>query len=155
MPRLVKGGKYVYGWTKVGTDGKIVVPDEAQADYKFETPNKAILVPGSKRSGGFGLTTQSKLQNSQLSVILEKEPRLAGFQLREGETVTVGTRIYCWVKLNGNGEFFVPAETLNRYGVKLGDSLLVVRGSGLALGFIVKGPIVDEAKKHVNLQVFK
>lgn len=155
MPRLVKGGKYVYGWSKVSGDGRIVVPDEALTDYKFETPSKVILVPGSKRSGGFGLTTPSKLQNSRLSVILDREPRLAGFQLREGETVEVGTRTYCWVNLNGNGEFVVPVETLNKYGVKMGDRLLVGRGSGLALGFIVKGPIVDEAKKHLTLQVFK
>lgn len=151
MPRLVKGGKYVYGWSKVAGDGKIVVPKEALTDYKFEVPCKVILLPGSKSSGGFGLTTPSMLQCSRLSVVLDREPRLAGFQLREGETVAVGTRTYCWVNLNGNGEFVVPVKALNMYGVNLGDRLLVGRGSGLALAFIVRGSIVAEAEKHANL----
>ena len=35
MPRLVKGGKYVYGWSEVGSGGKVAVPDEALAEYNF------------------------------------------------------------------------------------------------------------------------
>jgi len=155
MPRLVKGGKYVYGWSEVDSNGRIVVPSEALEEYGFKDAGKVILMPSSKRSGGFALTTPSLLKNSRLSVILDGEPRLAEFQLREGETVTVGTRTYCWVKLNGKGEFVVPVETLKAYGVNLGDRLLVGRGSGLALAFIAKGPIVAEAKKHSGLAVFR
>jgi bifunctional DNA-binding transcriptional regulator/antitoxin component of YhaV-PrlF toxin-antitoxin module len=155
MPRLVKGGKYVYGWSEVDSNGRIVVPREALEEYSFKDADKVIVMPASKRSGGFALTTPSLLKNSRLSVILDGEPRLAEFRLREGETVTVGTRIYCWVKLNSKGEFVVPVETLKEYGVNLGDRLLVGRGSGLALAFIAKGPIVAEAKKHSGLAVFK
>ncbi len=155
MPRLVKGGKYVYGWSEVDSNGRIVVPNEALEEYGFKDTSKVIVMSASKRSGGFALTTPSLLKNSQLSVILDKNPQLAGFQLPEGETVTVGTRTYCWVKLNSKGEFFVPAETLKAYGVSLGDRLLVGRGSGLALAFIAKGPIVTEAKKHSGLALFK
>lgn len=150
----MKGGKYVYGWSKVTGDGKVVVPNEALTEYNFETPSKVIVMPGSKRSGGFALTTPSKLQNSRLSVILDKEPRLAGFQLREGETVTIDGKPYCWVKLKGKGTFTVPLETLKEYGVTSGGLLLSVRGSGLALAFCVKGPLIDEAKKHSGLTVF-
>ena len=155
MPRLVKGGKYVYGWSEVGSKGRIVVPDEALTEYKFKMPSKVILMSGSRRSGGFALTTVSMLKNSRLSIVLDSERRLAEFRLREGETVTVGARTYCWVKLNSKGEFVVPAETLKAYGVNLGDRLLVGRGSGLALAFIAKGPIVAEAKKHSGLAVFR
>jgi uncharacterized ubiquitin-like protein YukD len=95
------------------------------------------------------------LKNSRLSVMLDSEPRLAEFWLREGETVTVGTRTCCWVKLNSKGELFVPEETLKAYGVNFGDRLLVGRGSGLALAFIAKGPIVAEARKHSTLTVHK
>lgn len=154
MPRLVKGGKFVFGWSEVGANGRIVIPNDALAEYGFETSSKVIMMPASKRSGGFALTTPSLLENSQLSVILDREPRLAGFQLNEGETVTVGTKTYCWVKLN-NGVFNVPVETLKKYGVNIGDRLLSVRGSGLALAFIVKGPLIEEAKKHSNLTILK
>ena len=154
MPQLVKGGKYVFGWSEVDSNGRIVVPDEALEEYGFKDADKVIVMPGSKRSGGFALTTPSLLKNSRLSVILDREPRLAQFRLQEGETVTVGTRTCCWVKLTSKGEFVVPAETLKIYGVKLGDRLLVGRGSGLALAFIAKGPIVAEARKHSGLTLF-
>jgi bifunctional DNA-binding transcriptional regulator/antitoxin component of YhaV-PrlF toxin-antitoxin module len=150
----VKGGKYVYGWSEVDGNGRIVVPSEALKEYGFKDADKVIVMPGSKRSGGFALTTPSLLKNSRLSVILDREPRLAGFRLREGETVTVGARTYCWVKLSSKGEFVVPAETLREYGVNLGDRLLSVRGSRFALGFCVRGPLIDEAKKHLNLKLF-
>jgi bifunctional DNA-binding transcriptional regulator/antitoxin component of YhaV-PrlF toxin-antitoxin module len=155
MPRLVKGGKYVYGWSEVNSNGQIVVPNEALEEYGFKDTNKVIVMSASKRSGGFALTTPSLLKNSQLSIILDENPRLAGYQLPEGQTMTVGTRTYCWVKLNNKGEFVVPTETLRAYGVSLGDRLLVGRGSGLALAFIAKGPIVAEAKKHSGLALFK
>jgi bifunctional DNA-binding transcriptional regulator/antitoxin component of YhaV-PrlF toxin-antitoxin module len=154
LPQLVKGGKYAYAWSKVGPNGRIVVPNEAITEYGFETVKKLIAMSASKRSGGFALTTPLLLKNSQLSVILDREPRLAEFQLPEGETVTIDARHYCWVKLN-NGEFAVPLETLKKYGVKVGDQLLSVRGSRLALAFIVKGPIIEEAKKHPNLAAIK
>jgi len=155
MPRLVKGGKYVYGWSEVGSDGRVVVPDEALADYNFKPPSKVILLSGSRRSGGFALTNVSLLKNSRLSVILDESPQLAGFQLREGETIMIAGKPCCWVKLNSNGWVTVPLETLKEYGVNLGDHLLSVRGSRLALGFCVKGPLIDEARKHSSLTLFK
>jgi bifunctional DNA-binding transcriptional regulator/antitoxin component of YhaV-PrlF toxin-antitoxin module len=155
MPRLVKGGKYVYGWSEVDSNGRIVVPSEALEEYGFKDAHKVIVMSGSNRSGGFALTTPSLLKNSRLSVILDGEPLLAEFRLREGETVTVGTRTYCWVKLNSKSEFVVPEETLKEYGVNLGDRLLVGRGSGLALAFIARGPIVAEARKHSGLALFR
>jgi len=153
--RLVKGGKHAYGWSEVGTAGNIVVPDEALEEYNLKTPCKAILLPGSKRSGGFALTTVDLLKNSRLSAILDGNPRLAGFQLREGETITVAGKPSCWVKLSTNGCIVVPLETLKEYRVNPGDLLLSVRGSRFALAFCVKGPLIDEAKKHSSLTLFK
>ncbi|PVX27477.1 MAG: hypothetical protein CW716_02085 [Candidatus Bathyarchaeum sp.] len=154
MPQLVKGGKHVYGWSKVGQTGTVAVPDEALKDYNLKPPSKVILMTASKRSGGFAITTPSLLRNSKLSVILDKMPRLAEFQLPEGEPVKMATKTYCWVKLNSNKTFNVPLETLNKYGVNAGDQLLLVRGSGLALAFIVKGSLIEEARKHVSLPTF-
>ncbi len=39
--------------------------------------------------------------------------------------------------------------------IKMGDKLLVIRGSGLAVGFAVKGPIVKVAQKHKEIKVFQ
>jgi bifunctional DNA-binding transcriptional regulator/antitoxin component of YhaV-PrlF toxin-antitoxin module len=154
MPRLVKGGKYVYGWSEVGSEGRVAVPDEALADYSLKPPCKVILLSGSRRSGGFALTTVALLKNSRLSVILDENPKLAGFQLPEGETIMITGKPCCWVTLNADGSIVVPLETLKEYGVNPGDHLLSVRGSCLALGFCVRGPLINEAKKHLNLKLF-
>jgi len=39
-------------------------------------------------------------------------------------------------------------------GVQVGDRLLAVRGSGLALGFLAQGPIYAAALQHSELVVF-
>lgn len=39
-------------------------------------------------------------------------------------------------------------------GVRPGDRLLAVRGSGWALGFLTQGPIFDEALQHPELETF-
>ena len=154
MPQLVKGGKYVYGWSKVSARGKIAVPDETKEEYNLATCDKVILMPGSKRSGGFGLTTKELLKNSRLSVILDSCPRLAEFQESEGRAVEINGKPCCWVKLSKDGTITVPLETLETYGINSGDRLLVVRGSNVALGFPVRDPIIDEAKKHADIEIF-
>ncbi|PVX25844.1 MAG: hypothetical protein CW691_03235 [Candidatus Bathyarchaeum sp.] len=155
MPKLVKGGKHVYGWSKVSSKGKVMVPDEAITEYNLKPPCKVILFPGSKRSGGFAVTTVTLLKNSPLSRILHENPKLANFQLPEGKTVMIAERPYCVVTLNPDKSITVPLETLKQYGVNMGDRLLSVRGSCRALGFCVKGPLIDEAKNHSSLTVFK
>jgi bifunctional DNA-binding transcriptional regulator/antitoxin component of YhaV-PrlF toxin-antitoxin module len=153
MPRLVKGGKHVYGWSEVGSEGRIVVPNEARIEYNFKTPINVILIPGSRRSGGFAVTTLFLLKNSPLAVLLDDNPRLAGFRLPEGEAVKVAGKPCCWVTLNTDGSIVVPLETLKLYGVNAGDLLLSVRGSRLALAFCAKGPLIAEARKHLGLAV--
>jgi hypothetical protein len=59
----VKGGKHAYGWSEVGTTGKVAVPDEALAEYNLSPPCKVFLFSGSKRSGGFAVTTSALLKN--------------------------------------------------------------------------------------------
>ncbi len=155
MPQLVKGGKNVYGWSKVGEDGRIAVPQEALVEYQMQLPCKVILLPGSIRSGGFAITTFSLLKNSALFRILDDNPKLANFQLSEGEIGLVAGKPYCWVTLNTDGSLVVPLESLKKFDVNAGDLLLSVRGSRLGLGFCVKGPLINEAKRHSNLILFK
>ena len=143
MPRLVKGGKYVYGWSEVGTTGKIEVPSEALADYNLMSPCKVILLSGSVRSGGFALITVSLLKDSVLSRLLDENLKLASFQLPEGETIMVAGKPCCWVTLNTDGCIPVPLKALKRYGINAGDRLLSVRGSRFAVAFCIKGPLID------------
>lgn len=155
MPQLVKGGKYAYAWSKVNNQGKIIIPREALTEYKLLTWNKVVLVPGSKRSGGFGVTSVELIEKSALHSILDEHPQLSKFQINEGEAIDIKGKTLCWVKMNKDGSIIVPVKTLKKYGIRPNDRLLSVRGSCLALGFIVKGPIVNEAQKHLNIEVYE
>jgi bifunctional DNA-binding transcriptional regulator/antitoxin component of YhaV-PrlF toxin-antitoxin module len=147
MPQIVKGGKYVYGWSKVSEKGEIVIPDEAVREYHLK--DTVILLPGSKRSGGFGLTTIELLKDSSLFTAIDATP-LGNFSLTEGEILDVNGRPWCWVRLYKN-RITVPLETLTVYGIHPGDSVLSVRGSRVAIGFVVRGPIVEEAQTHPEI----
>ncbi|MBN2553593.1 MAG: hypothetical protein JXB06_12525 [Spirochaetales bacterium] len=154
MPRLVKGGKHVFGWSRVTDRGEIMVPPEAVREYDFEDSDGLVVLPGSGRSGGFGLSPRQAFGRSSLAVVLEEHPELGQLRIPEGEIVEHGGRPFCWTVLR-RGAVRLPAGTLAEYGVGSGDRLLVIRGSGLAVGFAVRGPIVDEARRHAELPVFR
>jgi hypothetical protein len=155
VPQLVKGGKHAYGWSEVSATGKCAVPSDALEEYNLKPPCKLFLLPGSKSSGGFAVTTASLLTNSVLARLLDENPKLASFQLPEGETILINGKPYCWTRLKTDGCITVPLKALKQYGINAGDHLLSVRGSCFALAFCVKGPIIEEAKKHPNLILLK
>jgi bifunctional DNA-binding transcriptional regulator/antitoxin component of YhaV-PrlF toxin-antitoxin module len=154
VPQLVKGGKHAFGWSRVGDAGRIVIPPEALEEYRLEESEKVILVPGSQTSGGFGLGSLERVSRSRLGVVVDGHSQSEEFRESEGEVIEYGGKPHCWVRLQGGG-VTVPPGTLERYGVRVGDPLLVIRGSGLAVGFAVRGPIVEEAEKHRELEVFE
>lgn len=85
-----------------------------------------IILRGSRRSGGFAIGRQEKLSAAQVS-----------FQSRY-----LGN-----ARMDEQGQVVLPPET----GVQPGERLLAVRGSGLALGFLQRGPIYAEALKHPEI----
>jgi len=153
MPQLVKGGKHVYGWSKVHPEGKIIIPLEALEEYGFQTGENVILLPGSRTSGGFGITSVRVLEGSPISGILEELPQLSEYRMEEGTWIVHNKRIFSWLRMQ-EGYIVVPLKTLEMYGAHQGNSLLCVRGSGLALGFLIKGPLYELAQKHQNIDVF-
>jgi hypothetical protein len=80
---------------------------------------------GSRRSSGIALGKIEKLINSPL------KSRFIGQTIIEADRRVI-----------------LPPET----GVSPGERLLIVRGSGLALSFLQRGPIYDEAVKHPELK---
>jgi bifunctional DNA-binding transcriptional regulator/antitoxin component of YhaV-PrlF toxin-antitoxin module len=155
MPQLARGDKYVYGWSKVGENGRIPVPAEAMGEYGLMEHDKVILMSGSRRSGGFAVTTPRLLGGSPLSAALQRFPRLRTFQMPPGRVVRVEGRPLCWASIEEDGFITLPYETLREYEILPGDRLLTVRGSGLALGFALRGPLVDEALTHTEIEVFE
>jgi hypothetical protein len=133
MPRLVKGGKWTYGWVVVRQGGEVTIPPGAWREFGFEAGGEAIFVPGSRRSGGFGISTPRLM--SQVS------GRLGGGAMRE----------------LGRGHFGECGQVVlpSTVDVKPGDRLLAVRGSRYALGFVAVGPVYEGALKHPELKVFE
>jgi hypothetical protein len=129
MPQLVKGGKWIFGWVVVGPRGELEIPPAAWDEYQFQVGDEVAFLPGSRRSGGFGLST---------SRLLAGMP--APFQ---GRALAQG-------RIDEPGKVMVPEEA----GVQPGDRLLAVRGSGRALGYVARGPIYEEALKHAELACF-
>jgi bifunctional DNA-binding transcriptional regulator/antitoxin component of YhaV-PrlF toxin-antitoxin module len=151
MPQLVKGGKYVFGWTLVHAAGRIVIPPEALAEYGLRESEKLVVLPGSRTSGGFILGSREKLRRSPIGGVLDARPAL--FDVHEGAVVEFKGKPFAWARLRRGG-IVLPGETLARYGVRPGDRLLVVRGSGLAVSLIVRGPIVAFARTYSEIQAF-
>ena len=155
MPQLVKGGKNVFGWSKVGNSGGIKIPMEVIEEKNLRPSNKVIIMSGSKTSSGFSIVKIEKLINSPLSIVLDNNPKLANFQLPNGESIQYNNRFFCWTEISNEEKIYLPIETLKLYGIKPGDNILSARGSGLGVGFIVRGPIIEEAEKHPELEIFQ
>ena len=129
MPQLVKRGKWVFGWVIVGPQGELAIPAAAWDEYRFQVGDEVTFIPGSRRSGGFGLSHQRLLADLQVPLQMRA--------LAQG-------------RVEALGQVRAPAAV----GVQPGDRLLVVRGSGRALGFVAHGPIYEEALKHPELACF-
>jgi len=153
MPQLVKGGKHAFGWSVVGIGGEVVLPPEAISEYGFKESEWLVLIPGSRTSGGFGLGKTMSVAESPIGAVLKAHPEWARHEGTVGEVVEHGGKPYCWAELR-RGRVVIPLEMLAKYGIKAGARLLVIRGSGRALGFAVRGPIVEEAERHPELDVF-
>jgi hypothetical protein len=154
MPLIVNGGENIFGWSIVGNDGKIVIPPEAFEEYLLNEDTRAILIPGSKISGGFGLSSKRILKNSTLKDILDKNPLLAEYKIPEGEVMRINRKKYCWVSIQKDGSIILPQKTMKGYEINPGDYLLSVRGSNLAIGFVARGPIYFEARRYQDIKEF-
>jgi len=129
MPQMNKGGKWVFGWCVVGASGEIRIPPEAYAEYGFQAGDPIVYLRGSRCSGGFSVGRLHKLAGS------------AGPLLRR----SLGQGI-----VQEMGRIAVPPET----GLRSGQHLLAVRGSGYAVLFLTCGPIYEEALTRLNLETF-
>jgi hypothetical protein len=129
MPQLAKGGKWVFGWSVVGPNGEAPIPPAAFDEYGFQPGETVIFLHGSKRSGGAGVARKEMLARSPVP--------LSKRALGEG-VIDENRRVV-----------FSPQA-----GFRESERLLVVRGSGLALGFLQRGPIYEEALRHPEIEVF-
>lgn len=155
MPQLVKGGKWVFGWSPVESGGCIRIPDEAMTEYGFLPDEKVFVFNASKTSGGFIITRIPVILASEMSSLVTSFPGLSDFSTAEGVPVPVKTRKIGWTTIDKDGCFRLPPDTLAIYGAAEGTRLLAARGSYVGLSMLVNGPIIDEARKHTDIPVYR
>ena len=126
MPPLDKRGEWVFGGVVVGPQREITIPPEARQEYGFRAGQRISFLKGSRRSGGFSITRSSRLVSPLDRRVIEQG------------------------RVEPAGRVTLPPEL----DVQPGDRLLVVRGSGYAPIFLVRGPIYDKALWHPELPVF-
>ena len=158
MPQLVKGGKYVFGWTRIKNDRRIRIPDEAFDEYRLNKTDKIVLMDGSKTSGGFNINAPASIINSkpgqQVLALLGYNKESGSFTTRRLEMVRSGERWICWTMPDHEKKIRLSKKLMNTLGLNTGSRLLVVRGSGLGPAFINKGPLYNEAIKHKDLREY-
>jgi hypothetical protein len=154
MPQLVKGGKYVFGWSLVDNTGRIAIPAEAGSEYNFKSHDKILILPGSKTSKGFAITTERLIKDTIFSAILKDVADMADARKSIQGFVEKNNKTYAWSEIDEEGCFTLDPAILQQYSVYAGDKLLAGRGSGFALAFIKQGSIVEEAQKHPELELF-
>ena len=120
MPRLEKGGKWVFGWVIVDADRYIRIPQDAWSEYEFAAEQEASFLKGSTTSGGFGIGLKERIPET-----------IAGRKLGAG-------------RFQRDGMIRIPQDI----DIRPWQKLLAVRGSGHALGFVAHGPIFELALRH-------
>jgi hypothetical protein len=150
MPQIAKGGKFVFGWSPIGKEGCVQVPEQVIDEYQLFTEDKLILISGSKSSGGFVVSRQGLICESIMKGLLIDHPEFRYYSLPEGKPVKWKGRYYSWVKINKQGVFKLPAETFTCFNVKERDRLLSIRGSNVGFVLAVKGPLVEAANNFTG-----
>lgn len=80
MPQLAKGGKYVFGWSVIGDDGRVTLPDETLREYGLTPGENVLLMSGSVASGGFRVTCVALLERAPIYAEMPRQhPELAVF----------------------------------------------------------------------------
>lgn len=151
MPQIAKGGKYVFGWSRIGRDGRLVLPPDALKEYGIEPGDRVILVSGSKSTEGFCVSRRGLMERSIMKGLFEENPSLGKYKTPEGECVRYKGRLYCWMTVREGGTLSLGDGTMSAFSLKRGDNLLSIRGSNVAFVMGAKGPLIAHAKAFKGL----
>ena len=150
MPQMTKGGKYIFGWSKIGQNGELTFPTMAVKEYNLQEETYIYIVSGSKQTGGFCVMTEPLLSHSKLKNILKENPSLAKRSLREGELITYKGRKYGWLALNKSA-VYLSDDLMKMLEIKVGDKLLAIRSSDIAFTMGVKGSLIEKANYYQGI----
>lgn len=150
MPQITKGGKYIFGWSKISKNGELTFPRMAVEEYKLKEEQYVYIVSGSKQTGGFCVMTETLLSHSTLKNILKNNPSLAERYLGEGELIVYKGRKYGWLSLNED-TVHLSDNLMKILDIKTGDKLLAIRSSNIAFTMGKKGELIDRANGYKRI----
>lgn len=154
MPQMTKGGKYIFGWSRIRENGDLIFPIMAVKEYKLKEETYIYIVSGSRQTGGFCVTTEPLLSHSKLKNILKDNQILADRSLKEGDLLSYKGRKYGWLTLKESG-IHLSEPLMKNLGIKIGDKLLSIRSSDIAFTMGVKGALIDKANEYKGeIEVF-
>ena len=149
MPQLNKGGKYVFGWSKIGDDGTLHFPPMVLTEYGLLDGQEIIIFTGAKATGGFCVTNQKMLSASKLQKILNALPELKKHGSNSaGAFIPYKGRSYAWLPLGTDGSITIPVKTLEYLHLCPGNKLISIRSSNISFNMGAKGPLVERAKAY-------
>ncbi|WP_315120924.1 hypothetical protein [uncultured Clostridium sp.] len=148
MPQVTKGGKYIFGWSKVNDDLSIQLPQMAIDEYNITSEGKVFLISGSKTTGGFVVTRKGLLFDSKIGNILKETPDLCNYKIGEGEFVKYKGRLYCWCNISKTGKLYLNENMLKILDISIGNKLLSIRSSDIAFCMGQKGQLIERAENY-------
>jgi hypothetical protein len=148
MPQMNKGGKFVFGWSIIRDNGNVSLPQMAIEEYKITSEKNVILISGSKRTGGFCVSSKELIDKSSINGLFKEHPSLRDFKTKKGEFVKYKGRLYCWLPISGKGVLNLSKNTLKILSLKIQDKLLSIRGSNVAFVMGVKGPLIEKGNNY-------
>lgn len=152
MPQLNKGGKYVFGWSKIGDEGMLHFPAMALSEYALLSVPEIIIFTGSKITGGFCVTNRKMLLLSKLKHILTDIPELTNhYIVKPGDFIPYKGRSYAWLPLSEQGTIVLSQETLIFLNLKPGDRLMSIRSSDIAFTMGAKGPLIERGLNYPGI----
>ena len=147
MPKMTKGGKYIFGWSRIRVNGELIFPRMAVDEYNLQEETYIYIVSGSKQTGGFCVMTDPLLSHSKLKNILKENSSLADRSLSEGELIAYKGRKYGWLSLKEN-TVYLSNDLMKMLEIKVGDKLLAIRSSDIAFTMGVKGRLIEKANGY-------
>ena len=150
MPKMTKGGKYIFGWSRIRVNGELIFHRMAVDEYNLQEETYIYIVSGSKQTGGFCVMTDPLLSHSKLKNILKENSSLADRSLSEGELIAYKGRKYGWLALKEN-TVYLSDDLMKMLEIKVGDKLLAIRSSDIAFTMGVKGSLIEKANGYQGI----
>lgn len=150
MPQVTKGGKFIFGWSRIREGGILTLPPQAVSEYDIVCEGRVILFTGSKSTGGFCVTRHGLWMRSKLGFVLAQTPAVSEYADAPYTWRRIKGRSYCWAPVTNMGELALPSETLTFLNMKPNDLLLSIRSSDIAFTMGHHGPLVERARNYAG-----